>query len=270
MFDAEFAAALHAITSAAEIQRRAHESRDFAVSVKPDMSLVTTTDRACEEAVTNLLADRFPEDGILAEESGRMREGTSGRTWVVDPLDGTRYFTLGFPEFGPFLALKDQDGTIFGMVMDAMSGVLWWARRGAGSFRRRQLDWPDQRLNAPEGRQIPSLSNAMVSFGGAKKLWGSGISLDRLAPRVGSWLNISPFRGFTAVAEGRLDAFVGSGLKEWDILPLEIIVQEAGGHVIRLPRNGMLHVVVARTSDLAQQAEAAFHECTISSDDSAP
>lgn len=266
MLDTEITTALQAVTEAARIQRQARRSLDFTIGVKPDRSLITSVDRACEDAIVALLRERFPDDGVFSEESGLVEEGSSERTWVIDPLDGTRYFVHGFDDFGPFVALKDTDGSLLGMVMQPMTGVIWWAGRGCGSFRRPAVDQPDERLHAPSGRPVPELADTMIAMGGPRKLLGGGVSLDRLAPRFGSWLNVPSFRGFTAVAEGKLDVYIASGLKEWDIRANELIVREAGGAVIRLPRHNGLHAIAARTPELARAAHAAIDECPSLSD----
>ena len=71
---------------------------------------VTIADRAAEEAMRKLLAELRPQDGILGEEFG-AKAGSSGRTWVLDPIDGTRGFISGTPTWGVLIALSDV--TIF-------------------------------------------------------------------------------------------------------------------------------------------------------------
>ncbi len=266
MSDTEFAVALQAAREAVQIQTQARRDGDFRVDRKPDWSLVTSVDRACEDAIVEILRDTFPDDGVLSEESGLVAEGSSGRRWVVDPLDGTRYYTHGFDDFGPLVALTDAEGPLLGMVMQSTTSMLWWAERGRGSFRRRTIDRPNERLHAQSGRPVPELADTMIAMGGPRKLLGANVSLDRLAPRFGSWLNVPSFRGFTAVAEGALDVYIASDLKEWDILANKLIVREAGGAVIYFERRNGRHYVAARTMSLARETMAAIDECSFFSD----
>lgn len=78
-------------------------------------SIVTVADKNAEKAMRELIANKFPNDKILGEEFG-VREGSSGYTWVIDPIDGTSSFVRGLPIFGILIALVDEDGTpLFGI-----------------------------------------------------------------------------------------------------------------------------------------------------------
>ena len=76
---------------------------------------VTVADRAAERAMRDVLEREFPQDGILGEEYG-AREGSSGLTWVLDPIDGTRGFISGTPTWGVLIALSDATGPLYGVI----------------------------------------------------------------------------------------------------------------------------------------------------------
>ena len=76
---------------------------------------VTVADRAAEEAMRKVLAEHRPDDAVLGEEFGH-KAGTSGLTWVLDPIDGTRGFVSGTPTWGVLIALSDADGPFYGII----------------------------------------------------------------------------------------------------------------------------------------------------------
>src|SRR5205085_5117184 len=90
-------------------------------------------DRAAEEVVSGLLRSERPEDGLLGEE-GLSVEGSSGRRWVVDPLDGTTNYLYRYRAWAVSIALEDADGALVGVVHDALNGETFGATRGGGAF----------------------------------------------------------------------------------------------------------------------------------------
>ena len=80
-----------------------------------DFDPVTEGDRATERAMRDVLAHMRPEDAILGEEYG-AQGGTSGLTWVLDPIDGTRAFLSGAPTWGVLIAIADENGPIYGII----------------------------------------------------------------------------------------------------------------------------------------------------------
>lgn len=101
---------------------------------KADGPVVSETDRAVESFVRERIAAKCPHDGILGEEYGE-EPGSSGRRWIVDPIDGTAAFVQGVAEFCTMLALEDPDGIALGVIDVPVIGETIWARRAGGAFR---------------------------------------------------------------------------------------------------------------------------------------
>lgn len=91
---------------------------------KPDRTPVTEADRAAEEAMRVLIAAAFPDDGIHGEEFG-VAPGSSGRTWVLDPIDGTTAFMAGRPIFGTLIALVVDGWPVLGVIDQPILGERW-------------------------------------------------------------------------------------------------------------------------------------------------
>jgi histidinol-phosphatase len=188
---------------------------------KPDESPVTAADKACEKLIVEGLGKAFPQDGFLGEE-GANREGTNGRKWIIDPIDGTRDFVRGIPLWAVLIGLEDQGEVVAGVACCPGQNLLAWATKGGGTW-----------ANGVQARvsEIATPSQAVLSFNGFNK---DGVS--KFANDVLPW--VKPFwavRGLGGsvdamlVATGRADVWIEPTAQPWDLAALKILVQEAGG-----------------------------------------
>ena len=194
-----------------------------------DTDLVSDADRAAEELIVGLIAERFPDDGIVGEE-GASTEGTSGRRWIVDPLDGTTNFVYGFDAFCVSVGVEDEQGPYAGCVYDPIRDETFAAVRGGGAH-----------LNGVAVRPAPTteLDRALVgtgfSYRADQRAWQAKV-VSHLLPRVRDIRRVgSAALDLCWVATGRLDAHVERGLAPWDHAAGALIAAEAGG-VIRQPQ----------------------------------
>lgn len=219
---------------------RQHYGTAVNVTHKGSIDLVTDADKASEELILRGLKQRFPDDAILAEESGEQ-SAANDRRWVVDPLDGTVNFAHQIPHFSVLIALQHAGETVLGVVYDPMRDELYVAERGQGAT-----------LN---GKPL-AVSSATTLIG---SLGCSGFAYDRLnGPhdnlREFALMNLvtqgvrrfgSAGLDLAYVAAGRYDFYWEYGLKPWDRLAAELLVTEAGGRVTDnvyiLATNGHVH-----------------------------
>lgn len=191
--------------------------------------LVSDADREAERAIEDVLAAERPDDGLLAEEGSRS-PATSGRRWVVDPLDGTVNFLYGVPFWGVSVALEDQDGVAAGVVHDPLHDETFRAARGQGA----DLD------GVPMGvRDRRELRTALVatgfSYDAERRAAQAGV-VARLLPQVRDIRRAGAAALDLAwVAAGRTDAFYEHGLSPWDWAAGRLLVEEAGGAATTLP-----------------------------------
>jgi myo-inositol-1(or 4)-monophosphatase len=219
------AAARRAAERAGEILRKQWHRRNPVVSKSTPIDLVTETDRACEEAILEVLGEAFPDHAVLAEESGARGEGEY--RWLVDPLDGTTNFAHGYPQVAVSLALVRGAQTVFGLVYDPIRDETYCASRGGGASCNRQ----------------PIRVTDTTSL--ATSLLATGFPYDRT--RYADFY-LSYFKAFMTrthglrragsaaldlcwVAAGRVDGFWEWRLKPWDTAAGAILVEEAGGQV---------------------------------------
>lgn len=204
---------------------------------------VSDADREAERTIRELLLNDRPEDGLIGEEGSRTSPA-NGRTWIVDPLDGTVNFLYGLRAWAVSIALEDSEGLSVGVVFNPVDDECFSARRGEGA-----------ELN---GRPIAvtecsSLERAMVATGfsyeAERRAEQAGLLLE-LLPRVRDIRRAGAAAlDLAYVAAGRVDAFYERGLKRWDEAAGRLLVKEAGGVVEDLdgePRG----VVAASTEEL--------------------
>ena len=196
--------------------------------------MVSDADRAAEDAISRLLTAERPSDGLLGEE-GLASEGSSGRRWVVDPLDGTTNYLYRYRAWCVSVALEDADGAgIVGVVHDPLAGETFTAERGAGA----SLAGRAEPLRVRDGGQ---LERALVAtgFGYEPEVRaGQAELLRQVLPRVRDVRRAGAAAlDLCHVAAGRLDGYFERGLKRWDLAAGALIVEEAGG-VVRPLRGG--------------------------------
>lgn len=214
---------------------------DLAVDRKADGSPVTIADRTAERLVRERLAERFPTDGVLGEEEPETA-GTSGRRWIVDPIDGTKAFTRGVPLYTTLLALDDEHGPAAGVIVMPALGQVVYAGRGLGC-------WQDGR--PAQVSSTPSLARAYLTTSGYAH-WPEDALL--AARRSGCDLRTwGDGYGYALVAAGRVDVMVDPVAEVYDVAPMPVILAEAGGRFTSLrgepgaaggsglATNGLLH-----------------------------
>jgi myo-inositol-1(or 4)-monophosphatase len=233
----------------AERARRGAERQVASKSTPTD--LVSEADVASQRAIRALLAQRRPDDGFVGEEEGTSEQGSSGLSWVVDPLDGTVNFLFGIPQWSVSVAVRDDAGAIAGAVYDANRDELFCAtrdgsarllaphaevelqRRGSGDRSH------ERRTGGDAGPGGEDLASAMVATGLA---YDSDVRraqarvLERLLPRVRDIRRIgSAALDLTWTAAGRFDAYYERSVKQWDIAAGALVCERAGLQVHELP-----------------------------------
>jgi histidinol phosphatase-like enzyme (inositol monophosphatase family) len=195
-----------------------------AAEVKRDSSPVTIADRSAERAMRAVLAERFPEHGILGEEFGLERPDSRLR-WVLDPIDGTRAFITGRPVFGTLIGLLEGDTPLLGVIDQPVTGERWVGIAGQTTRFRGPFG------GTPKCRACSILARAELScttpdmFGSERAGW------DRLSAAVGrvSWGGDCYAYGLLAL--GQIDLIAEADLKIWDWVALLPVVEGAGGRL---------------------------------------
>ena len=237
--DLALAHALADLADAITLDR--YQSQDLVITTKPDNTPVTDADRAVETAIREALGTHRSGDGLVGEEFGSDK-GSSGRYWVIDPIDGTKNFMRGVPTWATLIALVQVDATgneevVVGIASAPALARRWAAAKGHGATVRFNAG-TDDLLEESNGAsldkkisvsKVSTLSDASISYSDFVG-WG-----DRLEPfqkmLAGAWRTrgIGDFWSHMLVAEGAVDVAVEPSLAVWDMAALDIIVREAGG-----------------------------------------
>ncbi|GAB2512915.1 inositol monophosphatase family protein [Paramicrobacterium agarici] len=228
---------------------------DLTISTKPDRTHVTDADLAVEEALRGILTVERPEDGILGEEFGT--EGSTRRQWIIDPIDGTANFLRGVPNWATLIALAIDGTPVVGVASAPAFRRRWWAARGSGAWLAENESEP-RRLSVSG---VAALDDASLSFQSIGQ-WRDAGYLDALLDLSGAvWRDraYGDMWSYGLLAEGLVDVVAEFDVKEYDIAPFAVIVEEAGGRFSAidgsegisqrssLATNGLLHeAVVAR------------------------
>jgi histidinol-phosphatase len=238
--DLALAHALADLADAISLDR--YQAQDLVVTTKPDNTPVTDADRAVETAIREALATHRQTDGLVGEEFGSDK-GSSGRYWVIDPIDGTKNFMRGVPTWATLIALVNVDaaGTeevVVGIASAPALARRWSAAKGHGAFVRfnsGSVDDLNEELGSVSNEKkisvskVGKLSDASISYSDFVG-WG-----DRLEPfqkmLANAWRTrgIGDFWSHMLVAEGAVDVAIEPSLAVWDMAALDIIVREAGG-----------------------------------------
>jgi len=211
---------------------------------------VSDADREAERIIRDVLLGERPDDGILGEEGSESRSD-SGRTWIVDPLDGTVNFLYGLRTWAVSIALEDEAGLATAVVFDPVDRECFTAVRGGGAW----MNGDTIRVNGCD-----RLERAMIATGFsyvAEERAKQARLLLELLPRIRDVRRAGAAAlDLAYVAAGRVDAYYERGLKRWDEAAGLLLVAEAGGRLADL--QGEPHGVIAAATPQLFDELAAF------------
>jgi histidinol-phosphatase len=234
--DLALAHALADLADAITLER--YQAQDLVITNKPDNTPVTDADRAVETAIREGLATHRHNDGLVGEEFGSDK-GSSGRYWVIDPIDGTKNFMRGVPTWATLIALVQVDTSgseevILGIASAPALARRWAAAKGHGAtvrFTAEQVDSTEHTFNEKKisVSKVSSLGDASISYSDFIG-WGERLEpFQKMLATAWRTRGIGDFWSHMLVAEGAVDVAIEPSLAVWDMAALDIIVREAGG-----------------------------------------
>ena len=227
------------------ISTRYFQTSDLRVDSKPDKSLVTQADLEVEASLRDLVRVRHPELGVFGEEHGEDK-GAGETRLIIDPIDATSNYARGIPVFATLLAIEHAGEVVAGMVSAPELHRRWHAARGHGA-------WSDRRRLKVSG--VLLIEDAQIfhgSLAGAEAVPGTA-KIPRLLGRSWRQRGFGDFYQHMLVAEGCGELALDPIVAPWDIAPLQVIVEEAGGRATTIgdkrdinggsliSSNGLLH-----------------------------
>ena len=227
-----------------------------------DFDPVTVADRAAEQAIRDVLGQERPDDGIFGEEQART-EGTSGLTWVLDPIDGTAPFIAGIPVYGTLIGLARCGRPWLGVIDHPATSDRWVGVSG---------EWATLNGAAVRTRRCPDLAPALMTnsnpdfFNGAERR-----TFEALRTRVRYTQYGGSCYAYGVLASGRTDLAVDGGLDPFDIFAPAAVIEGAGGRITdwsgqRFTLGWAGRVLAAGDPDLHAQALAVLQSSAGSGD----
>ncbi len=216
----------------------------FEVTIKPDQSPVTQADREAEQVIIQTLRSAFPDYGFLGEELGG--QGNPEVRWIIDPIDGTRNFVRRIPIWAVLIALEERGEVTAGVVLNPVTGDLYTARKGQGALAN------GERIHVS---QVSVLESALLVHASLRVIRQAGYweGFVRLVDATERQRGFGDYLDYVLLAEGKAEIAVEADLKPWDLAPMKILIEEAGGRFtdfagaptiysgIALATNGKLH-----------------------------
>jgi histidinol phosphatase-like enzyme (inositol monophosphatase family) len=212
----------HRLADAAGAVIRPLFRADFGLETKDDESPVTRADREAEAAMRRLIKAELPRDGIVGEEYG-TEDGTSGRQWVLDPIDGTRSFIAGRPIFGTLIALLDGGWPVLGVIDQPILKERWVGVIG----HRTEFN------GAPASTRLcRELSDALLATTSPALFTDDQLhAFEHLDGAIRSTVLGGDCYNYACLASGHLDIVVEAGLKLHDFAALVPVIEGAGGRM---------------------------------------
>lgn len=186
---------------------------------------VTVADRLSEQRMRAILARRRPHDGILGEEFGPVA-GTSGLTWVLDPIDGTRSYLAGTPTWGVLIAVSDAQGPLYGLIDQPYIG-----ERFEGGLGRASVLGPMGR--APLKTRAPRPLSDAILFTTFPEVGTpeEGAAFRRVSAQARLTRYGTDCYAYALVAAGQIDLVIEAGLQAYDVQAPIAVIEAAGGIV---------------------------------------
>ena len=186
---------------------------------------VTVADRLSEQQMRAILARRRPDDGILGEEFG-PKAGTSGLTWVLDPIDGTRGYLSGTPTWGVLIAVSDDSGPIYGIIDQPYIG-----ERFEGGLGRAQVNGPMGQHPLATRAARPLSEAILFTTFPEVGLPAEGEAFRRVASKARLVRYGMDCYAYALIAAGQIDLVIEAGLKAYDVQAPIAVIEAAGGIV---------------------------------------
>lgn len=216
-----------ALAAADSINKISQREALLSVEKKRDNDFVSKADKISEAIIIQTIQRAYPDDQIIAEESGSTDNNTE-RTWIIDPIDGTSNFLHGIPHYSISIALMEQKKITNALIYDPTRDELFTATRGRGAFlneHRIRINNEKSLSGALLATSFPfrdrnQLSRYLVQF---KNIFKNAEDIRRTG---------SAALDLAYVAAGRFDGYWESGLNIWDIAAGVLLIEESGGQCL--------------------------------------
>ena len=231
MYKRELEVALNAVNSVRELILDIYNSSDMGVEIKEDNSPVTKADKAADKKIREILSTAFPLYSLLTEESvddkSRLK---NDYVWIVDPIDGTKDFVAKNGEFSVNIGLSYKHKAVLGVILIPVTGEIYYGVYKQGSFYLKDKDAKPVRIHCNNKiKDVTTLVSNFHSNQTEMDMIKKHSDIIKYQKKMGATL-----KG-CAIARGdaEMSYRFSSNTKEWDTCAMQIIVEEAGGYLLK-------------------------------------
>ena len=225
---AELIATAHELADVARVATLTHFRTSTLVAETKEVDRfdpVTAADRLSEQRMREVLARLRPQDGILGEEFGTMT-GTSGLTWVLDPIDGTRGYLSGTPTWGVLISVRDAEGVLYGIIDQP-----YIRERFEGGLGRALVTGPMGEAPLAVRSARPLQQSILFSTFPEVGTAAEGAAFRRVASQAKLVRYGTDCYAYALIAAGQIDLVIEAGLQAYDVQAPIAVIEAAGGIV---------------------------------------
>ncbi len=231
MFERELEVALQAVNSVRELILEIYNSNDLGVEIKSDNSPVTRADKAADKKIREVLSTAFPLYSLLTEESvddkNRLK---NDYVWIVDPIDGTKDFVAKNDQFTVNIGLSYKHKAVLGVILVPVTGEIYYAVEGEGSFYLEDKNADPVKLHCNNKiKDVTTLVSNFHSNQTEMDMIKKHSDIIKHQRKLGATLKGC----IIAKGEAEMSYRFSSNTKEWDTCAMQIIVEEAGGYLLK-------------------------------------
>ena len=229
MFERELEVALEAVNSVRELILDIYNSGDLGVEIKDDNSPVTKADKAADKKIREILSTAFPLYSLLTEESADDKSRLKNDyVWIVDPIDGTKDFVAKNGEFTVNIGLSYKHKAVLGVVLIPVTGEIYYGVEGKGSYYL--LNGKVSKIHVND--KTEDLTALISRFHSNEQ---EQAMLKKHADKIKHHVTKGATIKGCVIAKGdaEISYRFSSNTKEWDTCAMQVIVEEAGGHLLK-------------------------------------
>ncbi len=229
MYEKQLEIALNAAKKAAKAIMEIYNSNDLGIEIKSDNSPVTKADKKADEIIRNELHNAFPNYSLLTEEScDDLSRLNNDYVWIVDPIDGTKDFIAHDDEFSVNIALVYKHVSILGVIASPTNNCIFYAIKNKGAFLLKD-NIASPIHTSKKTKNITVIKSHFHTTDEELK------TIEKHKGTITSVITIGSSLKGCAIASGQaeLSYKFSSNTKEWDTAAMQIIVEEAGGHLLK-------------------------------------
>lgn len=200
-------------------------NKGLKIKYKKDKSIVTNADRETEKIIKNYILSKFPKAKFVGEEFGGNL--TEKELWIIDPIDGTRSFSRGIPEWCVLIAVSQNQQIVSSVVYFPLKNMLYYSQKGKGAFLNGKRVYVSK---------VNDIRKSYMGFGTIKYFKDKNKLFDVIKESGGARSFETTYQS-CLVAEGKMDINLDSYGKLWDLAPFKLLIEEAGGKITRFNGN---------------------------------